>query len=237
MNKMKNNKIRSFFAGCLLTAAFAVAFQGCELDNYEAADAVVEGVIMEATTNEPFQTQTPDGARVRFYENYNGVWSTQPYDVWVHQDGAFNNNAAFSGEYKMVAIGAFFPVDTQTIRISGANKLTINVTSYLIIDIETRTSGGSISATARIRKASSAGKINDIVFLISDSPYVDNNVWVQRDSRTMTSVPDEEIINTGYSCSFSGLDAGQTYYVRVAARAANDANAYNYSKIVAVKVE
>jgi hypothetical protein len=234
--KAKNQK-KMKISICLAVVAvgIALAFSGCELDNYESADAVVKGSIVEEAANVPFQTQTPNGARVRFYENYNGVWSPQPYDVWVHQDGTFNNNAVFSGEYKIVPEGAFFPVDTQTVRISGTYEMTIRVTPYLHIDIETRAAAGSISATAKIRKAAGVSKIESIVFLISNTPYVDVNTWMEKGGeQSLTQVSDDEIVNTEYAFSFSGLDSGKTYYVRVGARARNDANAYNYSEIAAV---
>ena len=218
--------------------SLCVGLTGCQLDNYESADTVIKGVVVEKDTYAPFQTQTPNGARVRFYEKYNGVWSSQPYDLWVHQDGTFNNNAAFAGEYKVVAEGAFFPIDTQIIRIADVNKLAILVTPYLSIDIQARTIDGRISATAKIRKADGANKILSMAFLISNTPNVDINSWMRKGGEeALTTVPDSEIQNTEYFFSFSGLDIGRTYYIRVAALSQNDANAYNYSEIKAVKIQ
>jgi hypothetical protein len=208
------------------------------LDNYEKADTVITGLIVEEATYAPFQTQTPNGARVRFYEKYNDVWSIQPYDVWVHQDGTFSNNAAFSGEYKVVAEGAFFPADTQIIRISDTKKVALRVTPYLNIEVVASAGLGRISINAKIRKPENAPKIESIAFLISNTPNVDINSWMRKGGEEqLLQVPDEEILNTTYLFSFSGLDSGRTYYVRVGALAQNDANAYNYSEIVAVKAE
>ena len=234
-NQKKTNVSRCW---AVVAIGLAIAFSSCELDNYESADAAIKGAIVEDATGVPFQTQTPNGARVRFYEKYNNVWSPQPYDVWVHQDGTFNNNAVFSGEYKVVAEGAFFPVDTQTVRISGTLEMAFRVRPYLDIDIETRAAAGSISATAKIRKTEGVTKIGYIAFLLSNTPYVDINVWAQRaGNQSLTEVPDDEIINTEYAASFSGLESGKTYYVRAASRTSDYATVYNYSKIVEVKVE
>jgi hypothetical protein len=211
---------------------------GCALDNYEKADTVLKGVVVEEATLAPFQTQTPNGARVRFYEKYNGVWSAQPYDVWVHQDGTFSYNSAFSGDYKVVAEGAFFPVDTQIIRIADTKKLAVVVTPYLNIDMEARTLQGRITVTAKIRKAAGAGNIETIAFLISNTPNVDYNAWMRKGGEEdLMQTPDDDIQNETYLFSFGGLEIGRTYYVRAAARAKNDAKAWNYSEIKAVKVE
>ena len=228
--------MKTLFKNCLLLLLLLAG--GCSLDNYEPADAKLTGVILHETTFAPFQTRTPNGAKVRFYEKYNGVWSPQPYDLWVHQDGTFTNNAFFSGDYKVVAEGAFFPIDTQIVRIEGRKKLAILVTPYLNIDIQTRTAQGRITATARISKAEGAGNIEEIVLLLSDTPNVDVNARMKQSGQeSLTQTPDDEIIATDYAGFFSGLDVGRTYYVRAAARAKNDANEYNYSEIIPVKVE
>ena len=222
----------------LLALLLLLLAGGCQLDNYEPADAKLTGVILDETTFAPFQTRTPNGARVRFYEKYNGVWSPQPYDLWVHQDGTFTNNAFFSGDYKVVAEGAFFPIDTQIVRIADTRKLALLVTPYLSIDIQATTSLRRINATARISKAEGAGNIEEIMFLLSDTPNVDVNSWMRKGGEeSLTQTSDDEIIATDYVGFFGGLDVGRTYYVRAAARAKNDANEYNYSEIIPVKVE
>jgi hypothetical protein len=218
----------------------ALAMAGCKLDNYEGADTVINGLIVD-DAYASFQTQTPNGAKVRFYEKYNGVWSTQPYDVWVHQDGTFNNDFAFAGEYKIVAEGAFFPADTQIVRIADTKKVALVVTPYLYIDIETIARAGRISMGAKIRKVENAPKnvkIESMAFMISNTPNVDINSWMRKGGEEqLLEIPDDVIQNETYVFSFSGLDAGRTYYVRVGALAQNDANLWNYSRVAAVKPE
>jgi hypothetical protein len=216
----------------------------CTLDNYEGADTVINGLIVD-DAYAPFQTQTPNGAKVRFYEKYNGAWSPQPYDVWVHQDGTFSNNFAFAGEYKMMAEGAFFPADTQIIRIADTKKVALRVTPYLHIDsVRARPAGRRIFISAKIRKMDEALNIGYIAFMISNTPNVDYNAWMRKGGEDdLTTVPDEEIQNETYAFSFSGLDVGRTYYVRVGAMAWNEdkgwnaAKAWNYSEVIAVKAE
>jgi hypothetical protein len=232
MKKLSTFNFQLSIAACLLLAA------GCTLDNYESADTVVNGLLLDAESYEPVQTEAPNGAKVRFYEKYNGVWSPQPYDVWVHQDGTFSNNFAFAGEYKVVAEGAFFPADTQVIRIADTKKVALYVTPYLHIDIETRAGERRVSAQARIRKSPDADKIQRIAFMISKTPNVSYSAWMRKGGEDeLQQTPDEEILDTPYAFSFSGLDTGRTYYIRVGALSKNDANAWNYSKVVAVKAE
>jgi hypothetical protein len=233
---MKTKKsFRTACCYCLLLLFAA----GCTLDNYESPDTVISGIVVEEDTYAPFQTQTPNGAKVRFYEKYNGVWSAQPYDVWVHQDGTFSNNAAFSGEYKVVAEGAFSPVDTQIIRIADAKKLAIRVRPYLNIDITARAGDGRVSVNAKItKKADGAGKIETIAFMLSNTPNVDYNAWMKKGGQEDLSLTsDSDIIGVEYAFSFSGLDSGRKYYARVGALTNNPASAWNYSEVVEVKAE
>jgi hypothetical protein len=226
------NKINSgiFLLGCLLY------FSGCTLDNYGVADATLTGRIIDVDTNEPMPTQTPNGAIIRMYEYYKNDWSLQPYDIWVKQDGSFENKFVFSGDYRIVAQGPFTAMDAIEMNISGNKTLDIKVIPHLRLTVNATANGTGIDVSTQISKSANANKIMSVVFLCGKTPYVDRNIFVKSVVTNLSSISDQEIIAKTYSATLTGLTPGVTYYVRVGAFADNASAYYNYSKIIEIKV-
>lgn len=215
-----------------------LGFQNCSIDNYDAPDTTLIGKIVDTETNETVQTQYQNGAKIRLYELYNGIWSVQPNDFWVKQDGTFENKAIFAGKYKVVAEGPFAKVDTIDMEISGTKVLEIKVTPYLRLSIDAQAVSGGVNMSTKISRSVNAPKIKTLLFLCAKTPYVDKNTFGGANMKqeiALGDVSDAEIVAKTYTGILKELPSG-TYYVRVGALADNSSSHYNYSKIVEVKV-
>lgn len=231
---MRKNIKNSIFT--LLVFIFALTFFGCKLDNYEAPNAVLKGVIIDSETNEPMPTQYQNGAKIRLYEYYNGKWSEQPNDFWVKQDGSFENRAIFAGTYKVVAEGAFAPVDPIEMEIKGIKELEIKVTPLLRLTIDASVHNNAVTISSKISTTESTSKIRMVTFLCGKTPYVDKNTFEKKIDKDLNETADNQIISQTYDETISGLSSGTTYYLRVGALAANVANDYNYSNVIKIDI-
>jgi hypothetical protein len=230
-------QVKVFNTALMLTVLCVCCFSGCELDNYDAPNAALTGRLLDSETNEAMPTQTPNGARMRIYEFYNGEWSTQPYDFWVKQDGTFENQSVFAGKYRITAEGAFAAFDPIETDISGTKNLDVTVTPYLRLSVNaTPGAGGEITLSTQVSRSANAPKIRTVTFVCGKTPYVDKNTFVKKSDIDVNSVSDDEIVSKTYSATLTGLTPGATYYVRAGAFADNSGSHYNYSKVVEVKL-
>ena len=76
-------------------------------DNYPGPNATINGALVDSLTGEPFQSEQPNGFRMKWTElSYTGG-SVQPDYFWGMPDGKFNWNYAFgyeSSRYEIVPI-------------------------------------------------------------------------------------------------------------------------------------
>jgi len=211
-------------------------FQGCQLDNYDGPDAALTGRLIDQETNEPMPTQYQNGAKIRLYEFYDGQWSPQPNDFWIKQDGTFENNVIFSGNYRIIAEGAFDKLDAIEMEISGTKTLDIKVAPFLRLTIDAVANGDAISLSTKISRSANAAKIKTITFLCAKTPYVDKSTFIKKVDKDVSAMDDKEIVSQIFTETISELTRGTTYYVRVGALAENPANDYNYSTVLTINV-
>lgn len=220
----------------LFSICAVLSFQACKLDNYDRPNATLTGKIIDAETNESVQTQYKDGTRIRLYEFYNQEWSVQPTNFWVKQDGSFENKAVFAGKYKVLAEGAFHPIDVIEVDISGMKNLDIKVTPYLRLTINATPVTDGVTLSTKVTRTASSPKINTITFLCGETPYVDKSTFAKKADKDVSKLQDSEIVSEAFTETLTGLQKGKTYYVRAGALAINPANHYNYSEIIKVVI-
>jgi hypothetical protein len=150
----------------LLTAA-------CEIDNYDAPDATIQGTIFDDQSNQPLQVSHGAGI-IRMREvswakgDTNIVIGNQT--LKVQQDGTYRNTKWFAGEYRMLPYsGAFFPYDDEKldaddagelVNISGSVTKDFTVTPYLSVEwVEepTVTSSNFIKCSVRFKRNQKPG--------------------------------------------------------------------------------
>jgi len=213
----------------LIYISMLVFITSCEeIDNYEIADATLQGKLTDATGN-PYITEQPNGFQIRMYEE----GSPQPRDFWGKSDGTFRNTKIFSGNYKFLPInGAFFPVtDTVKTVINGVTTVDFKIIPYATVTATFTVNGKDLSAKYRINKASGAGKISTARVLLNKwNPIVGMNYSDKSAARDLSKIDDATIVATDYTDVITGyLESGVTYYARVAVLATNSLGKYNFS--------
>ncbi|MDL2257522.1 DUF3823 domain-containing protein, partial [Bacteroidales bacterium OttesenSCG-928-I14] len=97
-----------------------IGLLSCQVDNYDAPDAGLRGVIIDKNTGMPVpQPVVSDvGLKVRLVESNSN--RATPIDFYANQYGEFVNTKVFSGPYKLFFEQInFLPIDTIDVDING----------------------------------------------------------------------------------------------------------------------
>ena len=217
-----------------ITTLFALCSCARDNDNYAAPDAEIYGSIIDQVTNEPVPSEQPNGFRIRMISEAYG--EPTPIDFWGKADGTFQNKKVFSGKYKVIPIeGAFFPVDTQQVVISGSTELNFKVIPFLSITASATADANTIVTKFTISRSRAGGKIKVCKSLIAPYPTLSNSVFDKAITRDLSGVDDETILSTEFRDTIPDVQPGKTYYVRVTAATENTLNKYNYSTVMKVE--
>lgn len=219
---------------CTLMALLAVSCS--KIDNYDAPNGNIYGVLTDRITQKPLQAQQPNGFTIQLFEE--GKAGNVPILVPGKADGSYENAFIFQSSYRVVATeGAFFPVDPQTLSIGSRTEVNFEVMPFLAVtDAAVTASAGKVTATYKIARQQADGKILERRLLVSKIPTVNSVVFDSQKLTDLSGIDDEDILADSYSDEVTGLTSGQTYYVRIAARTRNTLNKYNYSEVFAVTV-
>lgn len=210
----------------------------CNVDTYDVPSETLTGKLV-LEDGSPLITEQPNGFRIKLNEIVNGKITDLPQYFWGKADGTFNNSKIFKGEYLVQPVeGAFFEVDPVEISISGKTELTFEVTPYLTIMADITNSGPDIVARYRIRKAPGAGKIVAARVLVSKwNPNVGMNHLDYEVVRSLSDTDDSVVTSTTYTDKILDcLEAGVTYYARVAALSTNTSGRYNLSEVITIEM-
>ncbi len=219
---------------CMATALLAA----CKVDTYPLPSETLTGALV-LEDGSPLQTEQPNGFRIQLNEIVNGKISDLPQYFWGKADGTFNNTRIFKGDYVVQPVeGAFFTVDPVEIHISGRTELRFEVLPFLDVMADVGNSGPDLVVRYRIRKAPDAGKVMTARVLVSKwNPNVGMNRIDYEVVRDLSSIDDGVVSSTTYTDRILDcLEAGVTYYVRVAALSANPSGRYNFSEVVKVEM-
>ena len=221
----------------LYLSVIALLFS-CTVDTYDIPSETLTGKLV-LEDGSPLITEQPNGFRIKLNEIVDGKMTDLPQYFWGKADGTFNNTKIFKGEYVVQPVeGAFFEVDPVEVVISGKTELSFQVTPYLTIMADITNSGPDIVARYRIRKAPGAGKIATARLLVSKwNPNVGMNHIDYEAVRSLADTDDEVIVNTTYTDKILDcLEAGVTYYARIAALSTNTSGRYNLSEVIKLEM-
>lgn len=217
---------------------FIAALSACKkIDNYDTPNGGVYGKLIDEITNESFQTEQPNGFKIKLFEK--GGKMNAPIIFSAKPDGTFENAWIFQNEYKVIPTeGAFFStLDTVVVQVGNATEVNFTVTPFLAItDVTIQASAGKINSSYTIARNQIGDKIVELKTLVSKVPTVDNLIYNFKKENDVTNIVDADIVGSRFSDEVSELTAGD-YYVRIAARTNNTLRKYNYSKIVKVTVQ
>ena len=226
-------KIIPIFAGiCVLFAASC-----SKIDNYDAPSATLSGQVIDKSTGKPFQTDQPNGFRIRYKELSTKYPNAQYYYFWGKSDGTFNNSKIFEGQYEVCPVeGAFYTPDPKQVGIPGA--ITFEVTPYLTI------SGDNVSFNASTKKLTASFKVgcpsgSDAVprtafVAVSWNPSVGYFVHGTNGTGALETrnISAEDLDTTlSFEIDLSSLPSGHDWYVRMGCSSNLNTSRYNYSGV------
>jgi len=224
---------RLYVTGLLMAL---IAASCSKIDNYDAPNGDIYGVLMDKITQKPLQSQQPNGFTIQLYEE--GKAGNVPILIPGKPDGSYQNAYIFQSSYSVLATeGAFFPVDAKTVSVGAHTEVNFEVMPFLAITgASVNTTTGKVTAHYKIARQQADGKILERRLLVSKIPTVNSIVFDFQKQTDLSGIDDEDVLSGDYTDEIEGLTSGQTYYVRVAARTRNTLNKYNYSEIFTVTV-
>ncbi|MFT3946796.1 MAG: DUF3823 domain-containing protein [Agriterribacter sp.] len=209
----------------------ATIFAGsCKIDNYASPNAMLSGKLIDNETNEAIENGGVNGGAV--IQMYDGS-STQPILTNSYPDGHFVNNALFSGNYKIVAVGAFkMAGDTIRTAITGNTAVDIKVLPNVRLKATLQERSGT-TATVKVEysKLFDPQTLNQLAVVWStiDNPNIFSSF---EGGQKMEDVSAQGLTSGEKIFTITGLKEGVKYYIRAAGLTSAPGNYYNYSTTI-----
>ncbi|MDR3093485.1 MAG: DUF3823 domain-containing protein [Bacteroidales bacterium] len=181
----------------ILFFSIVLLISACQIDNYDAPDAILTGRVIDNVTGKQLLTEQPNGFQIRNKElSWSGmdIQEDNPEQYaqyfWGKADGSFRNAKMFAGTYQITpSNGPFHLADAamQTVELSPGKEtdLTFHVTPYISfsdVSIEKDPSASNgIVATFTIRTHPTEGEPatfkNYRIFATNRTALVGNNAY------------------------------------------------------------
>lgn len=160
----------------------------CGLDNYDEPESFLEGKI----TYEGKQLGlkgTNGGIQLQLYQD--GYANHNAINVYATQDGTFSA-VLFDGPYKLVTKDKNGPWvnkrDTIYIEVKGKTLCEVKVTPYFTISDENIVlNNNTVSGTCNIQQIVQDSKISQVMLLVSQTTFVDENTNIGR--QNLSNIP------------------------------------------------
>jgi len=224
-------------------------------DNYDGPTETLQGHIIDVSTKQNVQSEVSgdngSGTRIRLLEI---SWSDNPTPLYLatKQDGTYTNTKVFAATYKMVAEGAFVPMDlagsdqSQTVNVKGGvTTVDFTVDPFLrlawvgepVMNADSSVSV-QVTVTRGTANASFQQSIINLGLFISPSEYVGNNNYDTRYSALLsyTGTAGNAILGQTITLSSKPLPK-RDWFLRIGSRISYGTNRYNYSTIKMVTIK
>lgn len=227
----------------MLIVLFATS---CEIDNYEAPDAVLEGIIADANGVGLQLEQGGSSAKIKM-EDFS--WSDTPIPFYMNfkSDGTYINTKVFAAKYAITPVdGPFYPIEADTIKVSGDTKYDFAVTPYLNVSwVGDPVVGSDKTVSAKFKFTRNASPITgvdmpdlkDYQLFLSTTKHVGNNNFdpdvVAGVVAASNDLEGQEITIT----SSTPMKYSTTYYVRVGVRVNDSFKKYNYTDVKTIIIQ
>jgi hypothetical protein len=237
-------------------AALLTAGSCSKVDNYDGPTETLQGRIIDAGTNQNVQSEVSgdngNGTRIRLLEI---SWSANPtpLNLATKQDGTYINTKVFAATYKMIAEGAFVPMDlagndkTQTVVVQGGTT-TVDFTVEPFLRVEyvgepVVNANGTVSVDVRVTRGTTntayQQNITNLALFLSPNEYVGNNNFDNRYSTIVSysGTTGNAIVGQTIKLTSTSVLPKKDWYLRVGSRIAFGTNRYNYSTIKKVTIQ
>lgn len=246
------NIVLTLAAGAVLLAAGSCK----KIDNYDGPTETLQGRIIDAGNSQNVQSEVSgdngNGTRIRLLEI---SWGPNPTPLYLatKQDGTYTNTKVFKATYKMIAEGAFVPLDlpandqSQTVEVKGGST-TVDFTVEPFLRVEwigepVVNANGTVTVQVRVTRGTSnpnyQQNITNLALFASPVPYVGNNNFDNRYSTVVaySGTAGNAIVGQTMTLTTTGTLPKKDWYLRVGSRIAFGTNRYNYSTIKMVTIQ
>jgi hypothetical protein len=242
----------------LAISAALVTVGSCtkQVDNYDGPTETLQGRIIDAGTGQNVQSELSgdagNGTRIKLLEI---SWSSNPTPLYLatKQDGTYTNTKVFEATYKMIAEGAFIPMDlptndkTQTVDVKGGTT-TVDFTVDPFLRVEwigepVVNPDSTVTAQVRVTRgtdnASFQQNITNLALFVSPSQYVGNNNHDSRFTKdsTFSGSGGNAIVGQTITLRTKSKMTPKDWFLRLGSRIAYTGNRYNYSTIKMVTIQ
>mgnify|MGYP003199778560 CR=1 FL=1 len=193
---------------------FSICFVACEKDNLDIApNATFGGEIRDMETGELVEQEIIRGSQIYFIEL---GWDNPPVQAMaVKNDGTFQNNLMFAGDYKIILNkGNYIPQDTIDFRINKGNKVVakFSLQQYTVDPVKTIALFAHTEShvSSNIQTAKVSSEINTAV-----SPLTEYELSMDLSQTT-------------------GIEREHSYFFRIGALSSTSEAKYNYSPAVEI---
>lgn len=230
--KNTNRWLVALISLCLITSCVN------EIDNYDAPNGGIHGIIVDAETNQPvpLPVQGSTGVIIKMMEQ--GTNATKTVDFYAKQDGTFENSRIFNCNYVITANGPFIASGEVKATISGQTEVNIPVTPYTRIEASTSVSDRKITISYKVNKTKDSYTTTEVYAYWNFSPGIDDGRANQAGKVTVNDLSGTITLDLGADKMFLDnlykIQANKNkVYIRVGAKTEG---AINYSPIYVVTV-
>jgi hypothetical protein len=240
----------------LAVGAALLAAGSCnKVDNYDGPTETLQGRIIDAGTGQNVQSEVSGdngaGTRIKLLET---SWSDNPTPLYLatKQDGTYINTKIFKATYKMIAEGAFVPMDlpandqSKSLEVKGGTT-TVDFTVEPFLRVEwvgepVVNANGTVTIQVKVtRGTANAGfqqNITNLGLFLSPYQYVGNNNYDSRYSTVIaySGVAGNAILGQTITLTTTGTLPKKDWYLRIGSRIVYGTNRYNYSTIKMVTI-
>lgn len=248
--------MKKFIFSIALGAALINTSSCTKTDNYDGPTETLQGRIIDAGTGQNVQSEVSgdngNGTRIRLLET---SWSNNPTPLYLatKQDGTYRNTKVFKATYKMIAEGAFVPMDltgndkSQTVDVNnGTTTVDFTVEPFLRVEWAgepVMNANETVSVQVKVTRGTTntayQQNITNLALFLCPYEYVGNNNYDPRYS-TITNysgTAGNNIVGQTVTLTSTGVLPKRDWYLRVGSRIAFGTNRYNYSTIKMVNVK
>lgn len=230
---------------------------GCKkVDNYDGPTETLQGRIIDAGNGQNVQSEVSgdngNGTRIKLLET---SWSDNPTPLYLatKQDGTYRNTKVFKATYKMIAEGAFVPMDlagadkTQTVEVKGGTTtVDFSVEPFLRVELvgePVMNANGTVSVQVKVTRGTTnpayQQNITNLGLFLCPYEYVGNNNYDPRYStiNAYSGTAGNAIVGQTITLTSTGTLPKKDWYLRVGSRIAFGTSRYNYSTIKMISVK
>ena len=216
---------------------FSICFVACEKDNLDIApNATFGGEIRDMETGELVEQEIIRGSQIYFIEL---GWDNPPVQAMaVKNDGTFQNNLMFAGDYKIILNkGNYIPQDTIDFRINkGKNYKVFEVLPYIrIVNPDIRYKGNKVVAKFSLQQYT-VDPVNTIALFAHTESHVSSNIQTAKVSSEI-NIAVSPLTEYELSMDLSqttGIEREHSYFFRIGALSSTSEAKYNYSPAVEI---